>query len=282
MQLEEKHNEISIAGSGNKPITADIRTPKSKTKTPLVIFCHGFKGFKDWGHFNWISTQFAKQKLAFLKFNFSHNGIKPPILNEITDLEAFANNNYSIELQDLLSVIDYVCENAETYNIDKNQIYLLAHSRGGGIALLTAANDKRIKKLALWASLSNFEDFFREETIKEWEEKGKVMVPNSRTNVAMPLYKQFYDDYLKNKKNLDVVNATHRLEIPLLIIHGTNDETVPIKHAESIYNIVQHSILIKVDGAGHTFGATHNFKEETDITETLEELIENTIEFFID
>ncbi len=61
-----------------------------------------------------------------------------------------------------------------------------------------------------------------------------------------------------------------------VLYHSTMD------NAELIYELVQHSILIKVENGDHTFGAKHPFNPETDVTPMLEELVENTVEFFID
>lgn len=277
-----KHTERVIEGSSGKKITLDITIPFSKTKTPVLIFCHGFKGFKDWGHFNWVAQECAKYKMTFLKFNFSHNGVTENQLEDISDLEAFSNNNYSIELKDLDDVITWIEKSADEFNINKSELYLMGHSRGGGIALLKASEDIRIKKLVLWASLSEFDSFFRPETIKEWNEKGIVYAENKRTGQHLPLKKQLYDNYLANKTALDIPKAAKILSTPLLILHGDQDESVDIKHAENLYQWVKHSILIKMEGANHTFGAKHPFNPETDVTETLEELLENTFEFLVD
>jgi pimeloyl-ACP methyl ester carboxylesterase len=282
VNIEKVKHEIQIEGADGKPITLDISMPKSRDATSLLIFCHGFKGFKDWGHFNWMADQMSENGLAVLKFNFSHNGVVPENLNEVTDLETFSMNNYSKELEDLQCVIDFVYENAEKYNIDLSNVALAGHSRGGGIALIKASEDKRISKLVLWASLSEFNSFFRSETIKEWNEKGVVYAMNKRTNQELPLKKQFYDDYLANKTRLDVKKAARLLDKPLLMIHGDEDETVPLSHAETLYQLVLHSIFIKVEGGGHTFSAKHPFDPSKDVNEMLEELIENTYEFIID
>lgn len=279
--MTEKH-DLSINGFNNQPISIDITVPKSKVPVPVVILCHGFKGFKDWGHFNWVADSAAQEGIAFLKFNFSHNGIKAPNFTELSDLEAFSNNNYSIELDDLGKVVDYTIEHADSYNLNPTEIYLLGHSRGGGIALLKTASDKRIKKLALWASLSEFDSFFWPETIKEWNNSGVVYAENKRTGQQLPIKKQFYDNFLENKSNLDIRKAARMIEVPMLIIHGDKDETVDISHADFLYNIVQHSILIKVENGNHTFEGKHPFNTETDVTPMLEELLENTVEFFKD
>ena len=276
-----KHSIVIPSVNGLK-MTADIHLPKSKTATPIVIFCHGFKGFKDWGHFDWVAEQSATMGVAFLKFNFSKNGVVDSDLNELSDLEAFSNNNYSTELADLKSVVDEVEKQAENWQLNAEAIFLVGHSRGGGIAILAAAEDKRVKGVVTWASVSEFDSFFRPETIQEWNKNGVVYAMNKRTGVQLPLKKQFYDDYLANKQNLDVKKAAKLLAVPFLILHGDQDESVSIQHAENLYNLVPHSVLIKVEGGNHTFGAKHPFDMSEDVSPMLEELIENTIEFVKD
>jgi len=80
---------IQIKGKHKKPILTDIFYNKTGKPKPIVIFAHGYKGFKDWGCWNLIAEQFAKQNFFFIKFNFSHNGgtIEQPI--DFPDLEAF-------------------------------------------------------------------------------------------------------------------------------------------------------------------------------------------------
>ena len=50
---------------------------------------------------------FVKAECIFVKINFSHNGgtVSQPI--DFPDLEAFGQNNFSLELDDLGLVIDW-------------------------------------------------------------------------------------------------------------------------------------------------------------------------------
>lgn len=133
--------DIVIKGADDKPILLDYGYEETNSKKAVVVLAHGFKGFKDWGHFNEVMKQFIKAGFVFVKFNFSHNGgtISQPI--DFPDLEAFANNNLSKELADLKAVIDWI-ENNDVIpgnEINKGQIGLMGHSRGGGVAILGAA-----------------------------------------------------------------------------------------------------------------------------------------------
>src|SRR5262245_48881231 len=133
------HTEGLIQGSHGRPITFDITFPELGEPAPAVIFSHGFKGFKDWGPFGQVAEKFAEAGFVFLKFNFSFNGITPGNLQEFSDLDAFSKNNFSIELDDLQQVVEFLMEKNTEWNIDVNKLFLVGHSRGGGTSIIYAA-----------------------------------------------------------------------------------------------------------------------------------------------
>ena len=59
-----------IEGSHQKPILADLYYQKNNKPKSIVIFCHGYKGFKDWGIFGKMGYFFAESNTFFVKFNF--------------------------------------------------------------------------------------------------------------------------------------------------------------------------------------------------------------------
>jgi predicted dienelactone hydrolase len=181
--LKIKKN-IRINGKHNKPILTDLFFKESNQLKPILIFCHGYKGFKDWGAWNLMAENFANAGFFFVKFNFSHNGgtAEQPI--DFPDLEAFGNNNYSKELDDLGNVIDWVSENSDIKNeIDLNEIYLIGHSRGAGIVLLKSDEDSRAKKVISLAGVSDYKSRFpKNQKLQEWEEKKVYFVKNGRTH----------------------------------------------------------------------------------------------------
>ena len=97
-----------LTSENNKPILYDVYYNKTEKPQPLVIFCHGYKGFKDWGAWHLVAEAFVDAGFCFVKFNFSHNGgtVENPI--DFPDLEAFAANNFSLELEDLDRVLNYI------------------------------------------------------------------------------------------------------------------------------------------------------------------------------
>ena len=139
MQILNNHQ---LQSEFQKPILVDLFYKSTGKQKPLVIFVHGYKGYKNWGIFDKMNEHFLDKGFALLKFNFSHNGGTPEQPIDFPDLEAFGNNNYSKELSDLQTVINWITKNTEYHKeIDINQIYLIGHSRGGGISTLTTASD---------------------------------------------------------------------------------------------------------------------------------------------
>lgn len=270
---------ILLQGSNNKPILLDVFYNEDGKTKPIVIFSHGFKGFKDWGHFNLLGQLFAEAGFVFIKFNLSHNGTTPENPLEFGDLEAFGNNNYIKELNDLQTVIDWTL----TYNelkseIDNTNLNLLGHSRGGGITILKAAEDDRVTKLATWASVGDFLNRNKQNTIEKWKQEGVVYAMNGRTKQNMPLYYQFYQCILDNKERLNIANAVKRTNKPFLIVHGTNDEAVAFSDAEELMRNTKQGKLLRIENGNHTFGISHPFNGE--LSNDAKEVIEKTISFF--
>ncbi len=258
----KKTQNIKIRGLHQRPITLDIFSPDNADESPLVLFIHGFKGFKDWGHFNLIAEAFVKAGFSFAKFNFSHNGTTPDALHDFADLEAFGQNNFSMELDETKLVIDYLEQQATCSQYDFEKLYLIGHSRGGGIAVLTAFEDKRIKKLITWASIASFDNLFKSIDMDKWKENGVVYTFNSRTKQDMPLYYQLYENFQENADRLNIVKAANQLTISWLIIHGKSDTSVAVASAEQLHACQPKSELFLLEDAEHTFGGKHPYIDE--------------------
>ena len=255
---------IILQGKHQKPILLDAGYQLTNQQKPVVIFAHGFKGFKDWGHFNLVMNHFVENQFVFVKFNFSHNGgtLEQPI--DFPDLEAFGNNNYTKELDDLETVIDWVELNqlVPKEEINSKEIYLIGHSRGGGISIVKTSEDARIKKLVTWAAVSDLINRIPSQQMEIWKQNGVIYVENARTNQQMPMYYQLAEDTFKNKERLTIERAAKTIHVPQLIVHGTNDEAVQLLEAQNIAEWNSNAELFIVENANHTFGAAHPFNDE--------------------
>lgn len=273
-----------IEGKHNKPILLDYRLPAQETACPVVIFVHGFKGFKDFGAFNLIADQFTEAGFAYVKLNLSHNGTTPENPVDFVDLDAFGQNNFSIELDDLGLVIDWLYQMPkegllEKSRLDLNQLFLIGHSRGGGLVLLKGAEDKRVQKICTWAAVSDYGGKWTTAVQKYWKETGTIYVTNGRTKQEMPLNWQLCDNYFSNLNRLSISDLSKQLKQPVLLVHGTNDQAVSYTSAEQLHSWIEHSELFTVQDANHVFDTKHPWVEEA-LPESMQKVVDKTIQFF--
>jgi len=274
--------EVTLRSSHhNKPFLADITYIADGKPKPVIVFNHGFKGYKDWGPFNLMASHFAQSGFVFIKMNFSHNGTTPDRPTEFADLEAFAQNNFSKELDDAGVLIDALFTgnlNIPDPEIDLERFFAIGHSRGGASAVLKASEDERIKKVVTWAGVNDIESRYSEDELAQWKKAGTIYIYNSRTEQQMPMHYQLVEDFLRNKSRLDVPAAIKNIGVPMLAIHGTEDETVPAECLLLTKSWNPDVETAKIEGANHTFGGTEPYPHQT-LPGDLQKVIQHTISF---
>jgi len=275
-----KQNQVLVR-KNKKAIVYDLYFNENKTKKPLVVFCHGYKGYKDWGAWHLVADAFMKADCFFVKFNFSHNGgtVNNPI--DFPDLEAFGNNNYTKELDDLDALLNFTLDESQGFlnEIDTECIILIGHSRGGGVVNIKASEDARISKLINWASICDFGK--RTATtgeLEKWKSEGVKFVLNGRTNQKMPHYYQFYEDFKANETRLHIESAVRSLKIPHLIIHAKDDPSVKFDEALQLHHWNPESKLLPIINSDHVFGVKHPWGKE-DMANALEQVVKASLEF---
>jgi pimeloyl-ACP methyl ester carboxylesterase len=271
---------LRVDGQHNKPIVTDVFFKETNQPKKIIIFCHGYKGFKDWGAWNLMAQSFAKAGFFFIKFNFSHNGGTPEEPIDFPDLEAFGNNNYTKELDDLEAVIDWISTHTDfQIQIDINDISVIGHSRGGGIVLIKASEDSRIKKVISLAAVSDIGS--RSSTtgdLETWRKDGVKYVVNGRTKQQMPHFYQFYENFKENEARLNIQSAVKKIEIPHLVVHGEKDTSISVDEAYKIHSWNAHSILKVIENADHVFNVLHPWEKEN-ASKELEEVTTICIQF---
>ncbi|NNV55099.1 alpha/beta hydrolase family protein [Limnovirga soli] len=273
---------ISIPGSENYPIGIDICFINSTTKKPVVIYAHGFNGFKDWGNFDLIANRFASLGFVFIKFNFSHNGTSIQEPEAFTQLELFGNNNYTKELYDLNAVINWAVEQDNPYanQINPAKLSLIGHSLGGGMAILQTSVDARIRQLVTWAAVAACKTPWTNWTqnqLNDWQQTGVAYYTNTRTNQQMPLYYQLYQDFIQNSTILNIEQAIQNINIPLLICHGLNDKAVPVNSAYHLAQLQPAASLFIID-SDHVFGRKHPWTADN-LPQAMDAVVKRTIHF---
>ena len=253
-----KHTIPGVLG----PILLDVRSGGRGTPRPAVIVLHGFKGFKDWGMFPVLAERIARAGMTAVSFNLSGSGVDDG--GDFSFLDRFGHATFSGDLRDLDTVVLALSEGGLGVPTPTS-VGIIGHSRGGGVAVLHTAYDVRVRALVTWSAVSTVARWSPEE-IEQWRSEGALKIVNSRTGQVLPLHTDVLDDIEKNgASSLNIAAAAAQISVPWLIVHGAEDETVPVPEADALVKANRRgdSQLLRIEGAGHTFGAVHPFQGST-------------------
>lgn len=222
----------------------------SKETFPLVIICHGFIGNRIGVDRLFVKTakELALHGYAVLRFDYSGCGESDGEYGK-TGLDQLIGQTGT--------VIDY---GAKLPSVDPERIILLGHSLGGATASLTAAVDKRIKKLILWAAVGEpFKDLTRiigEEKMNELAESPAIDYH------GFLLFRKFFQSlsaYFPLKQAKSFRGDT-------LVVHGTDDQDIPVtycqKYHDSFLKRRKGSCSMKIiKNANHTFSNGEHYQQ---------------------
>jgi uncharacterized protein len=260
---------------GGPPIRGDVRVRSGAEPGSAVLVCHGFKGFRGWGFFPNLARALAARGHAAVSIDFSRNGVGDDGV-DFSALDRFAENTHSRNVHEIRAVLDVLMQGRLTRR-PPVRVGLLGHSRGGGEAVVAAAEDPRVHALVTWAAVATFHRW-PEETLEAWARGETVEVENARTGQQMPIGPAYARDLVENATHLDVEAAARRLSVPWLIVHGDRDASVEVGDAHRLFAAAGEAAeLLVVEGADHTFGARHPY---TGATPELHTAVDATLEWF--
>lgn len=257
-------DSFTLTGADGAKITGDLYLPDA-AQPPLVIVIPGFKGFKNWGCFPWLGRKLAKGGLAAAVINLSHNGVGDD-WQTFERLDLFERDTWSRRVFDMQQVLAAAFNGLLTGKGKPNpaRLGLLGHSMGGGLALLMAAKDARVRSLVTWAGVNRANRLDEADVQRTLRALGHVPIENARTGQVMRIGREFFDELKQHPEAFDIRAAASAVTIPWLLVHGSADETVPLEEAHDLLDCAgDNAKLLTIEDTGHTFGAAHPFKSAT-------------------
>ncbi|QUL55557.1 alpha/beta hydrolase [Paenibacillus tritici] len=224
----------------------------------LVIIAHGYKGFKDWGMFPYAAEALSHEH-EVISFNFSHAGIGEDLQN-FTELDKFARNTYQREIKDMEILLSYLSQH---HRFGSLPVFLLGHSRGGGVSLLYALDHPaEITGVISWNGTTNL-DLFTEEQKREMRDKGQTHVLNGRTGQQMPLNAIIIEDLEQQAERYNIIERMKQASFPAVLIQGSADGEHLRRGSEQLTRLRPDIEWIQIPGGNHTFGTVHPFAGTT-------------------
>ncbi len=201
--------------------------PGDPDRRELVVLGHGVTSDKDrpWSHA--LSIALRNEGIASMRISFAGNGESEGRFEDATITKG---------VEDLRAVLDALPERHVAY---------VGHSMGGAIGLLCAAADDRIHGLVSLAAIAHTAEFAQR--MFGHLRAGEPMLDKPHC----PLSANFMADLEGLGSVLGAVPGVH---VPWLLVHGTEDDIVPVQHSRDAHAAsAGHSKLIELPGADHSF-----------------------------
>lgn len=250
--------ELELRGADT--LRGDLWRPRTDAPGErAIVICHGFKGFKDWGFFPHVARRLAARLVCpVVTFNFTGSGVGAD-LESFTELEAFGRNTFGKESEDLGAVLDGL-ERGRLGHLEfspAQRIGVMGHSRGGVAAILSGERPS-VRAVVTWAAIAGVERYV---AMFEGVPPGEtVPVLNARTGDVLPLHRDVADEVRADPSRFDLSAFLRRAGLPVLVVHGTDDESVPADDGRRLAEAAATARLALIEGTGHTFGVGHPFE----------------------
>ncbi len=235
--MENKEFFIDCDGSR---IHAKLDFPlQEKDKYPLLIVLHGFTGHMEEEHILAAAGTAVEEGYASLRVELFGHGLSDGDFKDHTIL---------LWMHQAMRVIEYA------RNLDfVSEILLTGHSQGGLTSVLAAGiMSDRIKALIPLSPAMNLKY-----AVMEGDMLGQLFDLNDLPE-SMHIREDFYitGNYLRAAMILPVeecVRQFDRTGKPVLIIHGTADETVPYEYGEKLAKQYKTAKLVPIEGDDHCY-----------------------------
>ena len=246
-----KISNATYEGAEGRSGLIDLEIPHNYNGN-LILFLHGFMGFKDWGAWRLVQDYFLQQGYGFCKFNTTHNGGTVENGMDFPDPHAFGKNTYSKEIFDVKSVLEWIDN-----QLDHWTAHIIGHSKGGAVSLLCGSILDNIESVSTWAAIASIgERFPNGDDLELWRSKGIRHVKNGRTLQELPQYFGLYEDYLQHQDAYHLESICRNYPKPLFIAHGENDTSVAINNGEQLAAWSGLKLHV-IPQANHVFESKH-------------------------
>ncbi len=246
-----------------------------------AIVAHGFKGYKDFRMIPAIAGGLCQAGFIAHTFNFSHSGMtKNADRFERPDL--FELDTWNKQVFDIQCVVQAI---ADGHLAGTGLPYVLVgHSRGGVSAILFAGRQTAGSPLPKPAGLVTAGSPDRacslsEDQKAELRDRGYLESPSARTGQMLRMRSQWLSEQEADREGHNVLDNVRKIECPILVVHGENDETVNIGSAVSIADAARDARIVRIENCNHVFNTPNPPPPQPRTIPALSQAIDQIVDF---
>lgn len=208
---------------------------------PTLIICHGFTGSKEGGGRVLEMSEYlaAELDLDCLALDFAGHG---------QSQGSFQDMNLSSQIQDLDSLVGWCLKQGAPY------VLTMGRSFGGCTVLCQAARDRRVRAVCSWAAPADPYSLLQGFVMQEISSSGLVKLGSAESGEVL-----LRQDFFQDLAGFDVPGLAAGISPrPLLLVHGQEDEVVPVDEARRIYARAGWPKQLEIiPGADHRFSQAY-------------------------
>lgn len=206
----------------------------SRRRPPAVVLCHGFPtgplDARQSGVTFPLLLERISSELGWAGLTFTFRGC------------GTSEGDFSLQgwVDDLRAAVDHMEQ-----EVNPAGIWIIGANTGGSLALCVAADDPRVRGCALLGPRADFDD---------WAAQPRRFLEHAREigAVRRPGFPSSFDEWSRELRRFRPVDGARRLAPrPLLIMHGEDDESVPVSDSRVIAESHGSAETRIIAGAGH-------------------------------
>lgn len=242
-----REERVSFSNDRGQTLKGVLHHPAGSQRHAAAILCHGMESNKESEKLVALGRRLAEKGILALRFDFSYAGESSGKFEDIT---------YSGEVEDLRAAFNFIL------GFRAEKVGLFGSSMGGTVALLFAAQEKRLAAIVTVAAPLHPEKFteklLTQQEVEQWRASGFITYHGQRIKLS------FLDDF----QTVDVPQAAKRIACPVLILHGDRDNTVPVEEARELYALLSGPKEITI-----LKGADHRLSDPSQLRRALDESV---------
>lgn len=229
--------------SGRETVVGMLHLPRGRRKVPGVVMLHGFTGNRVEAHRIFVKQARAlcQGGVAVLRFDFRGSGDSGGEFSQMT---------LSREAADARKALAFM---RSQDRVDEERVGVLGLSMGGLVGAMVLTGDPALKASVLWSPVAHPSLFLR-----RLDEPGLHEVLRKQgflDHHGWAVGRVFFEDAAR----LDILGRIHRIQPPVLLVHGSEDAVVPPSHSDDYEAALRRAgkqvHRHVVEGADHTFSS---------------------------